>query len=140
MAKRPALLETIVLSGLEVAPSQVSGAVRLVPLLRSDIRSDLRLAQRRYHEEATVVSLGGRESSRNVSYVSFIPHALVVAWSNDGTTAATLGAHLYAPDGQSFGWTTDAVRLAHRMVLREDEQRLRLLPLHLAMEGFLALH
>ncbi len=136
------LLEEIRLHGLELAPPQVWGGVRLVPVLRKDHREDLRLGKRDYDEGAMIVSLDGELEKPGIKYVSFVPHALVMSWSDDGTPAAAFGAQLHAVDGKRLGKAPAprAARLVHRMVRREDKKRLRFLPLHLAMEGFLALH
>lgn len=140
MATQAPLLETVQLRGLEVAPSQVWGGIRIVPLLRKEIRHDLRLAKRSYAEDVMLVSLDGELLAPGIKYLSYVPHGLVVSWSNDGTAAAAFGTQLDSRDGKRFGKGPLTVRVAHRMVRREDENRLRLLPLHLAMEGFLALH
>ena len=50
MTRDTTLLNNLTLRGLELAPSQVCGAIRLVPVLRQNVRSDLRLAQQRYNE------------------------------------------------------------------------------------------
>ncbi len=84
-----------------------------------------------------IVTLEGELLDPELAYVGYVPHGLVVTWSEDGSPAASFGAHLRGRDGKRFG---SFVRVAHRMARREDRQRLRLLPLHLAMEGFLALH
>jgi hypothetical protein len=139
MSTRAALLEAVALRGLEVAPSQVWGGIRIVPLLRRVIRPDLRLAARAYDETAMIVSLDGELLAPGVKYISYVPHGLVVSWSDDGTAAAAFGTQLDA-DGKRFGNASWGVRVAHRMARREEGNRLRLLPLHLAMEGFLALH
>jgi hypothetical protein len=140
MATRSPLLEEVVLRGLDVAPSQVWGGIRIVPLLRKEIRDDLRLARRTYDEDLMVVSLDGELLAPGIKYISYVPHGLVVSWSSDGTAAAAFGAQLDARDGKRLGKGPLTVRVAHRMARREDKNRLRLLPLHLAMEGFLALH
>ncbi len=120
------------LRGLTLAPSQSLGAIRLVPVLRDNAPGDLRLAKRAYSEDEMVVDLGGRSS-----YASYVPHAIVCSWSDDGTPVAAFGANMKSRDGKRYG---SSVRLAHRMARREDVRRLRLLPLHLSMEGFLAQH
>lgn len=132
-----AVLDRLDLRGLAVAPSQVWNGIRLVPLVRANAPGDLRLAKRRYSESAMVVSLDGELAGNGDNYVSYVPHGLVVSWSDDGSPAATFGTNLASRDGKRFG---SCVRVAHRMVKREDKSRLRLLPLHLAMEGFLDLH
>lgn len=52
------------LKGLRLAPAQVWGGVRLLPLIRDEVPGDLRLALRRYGEDATVVDLGGKPSGK----------------------------------------------------------------------------
>src|SRR5262249_2163865 len=61
-------------------------------------------------------------------------------WNDDGTPVASFGASLQKGGGRDGVAIGRCVRLLHRMVKREDGRQLRLLPLHLAMEGFLALH
>lgn len=129
--------EYLSLRGLELLPSQVWGSIRLVPVVRRAPPGDLRLAKRRYGEAALVVALDGELLEPKLAYVGYVPHGLVVSWSDDGSPAASFGTHVASGDGKRFG---SFVRVAHRMARREDRQRLRLLPLHLAMEGFLALH
>ena len=112
-------------SDLTLAPSQVRGAIRLVPVLRTTVRDDLRLSGRRV--DAAMVDLG------RTAYFSYIPHAYVLEWSRDGGSVASLGTCL--GDTKPRGGA-----LLHRMAKREDGETLRFLPLHLAMEGLLALH
>jgi len=134
----PRRAEKLGLRGLEAAPAQTWGAFRLVPLIRREVREDLRLARRGYGEDVGVAMLGGRPGGPGHAYLSFVPHGLVVSWNEDGTPVASQGASLQkGGDGVAIG---RVVRLFHRMAKREDGRRLRLLPLHLAMEGFLALH
>jgi len=131
------LLERLDLRGLELAPSQVWNGVRLVPLVRANAPGDLRLARRRYSESAMVVSLEGELLGDGAKYVSYVPHGLIVSWSDDGSPAAAFGTNMATRDGKRFG---GCVRVAHRIAKREQQNRLRLLPLHVAMEGFLDLH
>jgi hypothetical protein len=137
---RTKVLETLELTGLELAPPQTSGGIRLVPLLRKHARDDLRLARRSYADDITVVSIDGELRAPGVKYVSYVPHGLVMSWSDDGSPVAAFGAELRASDGKPLDKRSSGVSLLHRMARREHENRLRFLPLHLAMEGFLALH
>ncbi|WP_280437963.1 ARPP-2 domain-containing protein [Nocardia carnea] len=118
------------LTGLTTGPAQVWGGVRLVPLLRAEPVTDLRLHTDLYDADIGVVDLG------RSYYTSYIPHAFVADWGGDGSPAATYGTQLTnrRPD--------DRMRLhfQHRMVKRQNKARLRFLPLHLALEGYLALH
>ena len=50
------LISKISLKGLEIAPSQVWGSIRLVPLLRQNENKNLRLFRRSYDEDIDIVS------------------------------------------------------------------------------------
>ncbi|MFI8536452.1 ARPP-2 domain-containing protein [Streptomyces aquilus] len=120
--------------GLRTRPSQVWGAVRLVPLVRAEPVADLRLHPR-IHTGPGVVDLG-----RKGSYCSYIPHSFVAEWTGDGSPAAAYGTQL--AEGPAEQEPVAAVRLHfhRRMARQEGRRRLRFLPLHLALEGYLALH
>lgn len=122
------------LTGLRVGPAQAWGSVRLVPLLRDEPITDLRLHARTHDpRDLSVVQVGSR-----TAYTSFIPHAFVADWTSDATPAAAYGTQMLASDD-----TRDpaciGLRVHRRMARREDKRRLRFLPLHLALEGFMAL-
>jgi hypothetical protein len=117
-----------VLSDLILAPSQACGAFRLVPLLRQNHRTDLRLGLSK--ESGFAVRLS------NAIYTSYIPHALILEWSDGSGPVASLGTQLKAVRTK-FPVPTGVF---HRMARRQEGRRLRFLPLHLAMEGLLALH
>lgn len=118
------------LTGLETRPAQTWGAIRLVPLVRPSPITDLRLHHQVYGEDLTVVSLPDRST-----YTAYVPHALVATWTKDGTPAAAYGTQLGDPAQCA------PVRFTRKMARRgAGPDRLRFLPLHLAMEGYLALH
>jgi hypothetical protein len=127
-------------TGLRLAPSQVWGSIRLVPVLRDEVRGDLRFAQRKYNDALTVVSLKGGLMEPGLKYASYVPHGLVMSWDNHRQVDAAFGTQLHKPEGKALKVGPFTVRVLHRMAHREEKNRLRLLPLHLAMEGFLALH
>ncbi|MFI7616476.1 ARPP-2 domain-containing protein [Nonomuraea terrae] len=117
------------LDGLETRPAQTWGALRLVPLVRREPIVDLRLHAKVYGDEPSVVFLPDR-----TVYTAYVPHAFVASWTGDGGPAAAYGTQLGQPLRRV------PVRLRRRMARRADRNRLRFLPLHLAVEGFLALH
>ncbi len=125
------LLTSISLADVEIAPSQIWGAVRLVPLIRRNYRSDLRLAKQICN---SVVSV---EVDRNTFYHSYVPHGLVLNWSDDGTPAAALGGKLVGRKSKSSDFT--GVKTLQRMAQREDKNSLRFLPTDMAMEGFMGM-
>ena len=139
MTHAATLIETLTLNGLEIPPSQVRGTVRLVPLLRRDAPGDLRLAKRAYKEDVAVVSLDGPLLAPGIKYVSYVPHGMVLSWNSDGSAVAAFGAGLAGADGKRFAGSFASLRVLPRMAKREAGNRLRFLPMHLAMEGFLAL-
>lgn len=124
------------LSGIQMAPPQVLGGVRLVPLIRSENRQDLRLSRRAYAEDFAFV-----EVDPKTVYTAYVPHGLVANWATDG--GAVFGSQVTQvskkKDGKSYGQFLTA-RGLRKMARREGKNQLRFLPLHVAMEGLLALH
>ncbi|WUI03813.1 hypothetical protein OHR68_19060 [Spirillospora sp. NBC_00431] len=121
--------------GLETRPAQVWGSVRLVPLVRDEPVPYLRMHRRIYQEPVSVV-----ESGDGRAYVSFVPHAFVATWSEDDQTpAAAYGTRLLERDTEEAPPRV-AVRVTRRMARKAGRDRLRFLPLHMAVEGYLALH
>lgn len=127
------------LTGLAVRPAQVWGGVRLVPLVRDEPVAGLRLRREVYArawDGPDTVEVGD-----GTAYTSYIPHGFVADWSDAGTggdagasgEAAVYGTRL----GDERPVAVPVRRLARR---RRGEPRLRFLPLHLALEGYLALH
>ncbi|HEU4408987.1 MAG TPA: hypothetical protein VFS43_27250 [Polyangiaceae bacterium] len=129
---------TLSFEGLALGVPQAMGAFRLVPLLREGAPGDLRIAPRHYGRAPAVVGVDSRPLEPGIKYVSYVPHGLVVASTSDGSEAA-FGAKLGREAGSCRG-----VNLLHRMVKGEGSSaaggQFRMLPLHLALEGFLALH
>lgn len=131
------LIQRLHLGGLELAPAQTWSSIRLVPVIRRDSPGDLRLALRNYDEAVQIVSLDGPLLGPGMKYVSYVPHGMVMSWTEDKTPVVTSGANMLTRDGKRFG---SAARVTHRMAKREDKRQLRFLPMHLAMEGFLSQH
>lgn len=129
--------ETLVLTGLSLAPSQIWRGVRLVPVLRDQPIVDLRLDPVCYGDEIGVVS------TAECSYTSFIPHAFVASWSESGEPMAALGTQASAVKGcKARGFP---VRFHHRLAKRvrvggRALKQLRFLPLNTAFEGYMTLH
>ncbi|MBK6013661.1 hypothetical protein [Streptomyces sp. MBT53] len=127
-------MTTLDLTGLTTRPSQIWGGVRLVPLVRDEPVVDLRLHARLYSDAVGLVEVGPRQA-----YISYVPHGFVATWTGDGTPAAAYGTQLSA-DGDSVPTATMGLRIHRRMARRQAKDRLRFLPMHLALEGYLALH
>ncbi|MBD2899962.1 hypothetical protein amrb99_89590 [Actinomadura sp. RB99] len=126
---------TFALEGLETRPAQVWGSVRLVPLVRDEPVPHLRLHRKAYEEPVSVVDVGDGSA-----YVSFVPHAFVATWADgDQAPAASYGTRLLERDTAAAP-PRMPVRLTRRMARKAGKDRLRFLPLHLAVEGYLALH
>lgn len=127
-------MTTLDLTGLAARPSQVWGAVRLVPLVRDEPVDDLRLRSQLYGDVAGLVEVGPRHA-----YISYIPHGFVATWTGDGTPAAAYGTQLSDADNSAPA-AAMSLRFHRRMARRQAKDRLRFLPMHLALEGYLALH
>jgi hypothetical protein len=118
MSKKAHLIENIALKGLEIAPSQVWGAIRIVPLIRQNVRYDLRLSSRNYDANVAVVSLEGEMMAPGVKYISYVPHGLILSWSDDGYPAVALGGQLMS-EGKRLACGAVSVQVMHRMAKRE---------------------
>jgi hypothetical protein len=143
VTRKGELISSLRLTGLRLASPQQHGGIRLIPLLRDSVRGDLRLSRRRYKDTLAAVALDSEIDAPGLRYMAYVPHGLVMSWSDDGEPVTAFGTQLCEEgetDGKKLGRGPCTVRLLHRMVKREDERRLRFLPLHVAMEGFLALH
>ncbi|OLT11779.1 hypothetical protein BJF79_23460 [Actinomadura sp. CNU-125] len=128
-------MTTFGLDGLHTRPAQTWGSIRLVPLVRDEPVPGLRLHRVAYDEPMSVVDVGDGSS-----YTSYIPHAFVATWRDgDELPSASYGARLLerdtapAPDRMP-------IRTTRHMARKAGKSRLRFLPLHLAVEGYLALH
>ncbi|GLY74870.1 ARPP-2 domain-containing protein [Actinoallomurus iriomotensis] len=121
-------------AGLTTRPAQVWGGVRLVPLVRETPIEDLRLDVRLHDADFGVVAVDAR-----TDYWSYIPHGYVATWGDDAPAAA-YGTQLLSPAERTRTPDRMALRFHRRMARRVAKNRLRFLPLHLALEGYLALH
>ncbi|MFI6961016.1 ARPP-2 domain-containing protein [Streptomyces sp. NPDC050255] len=129
------------LTGLTARPSQVWGGIRLVPLVRERPVEGLRL----HREVYTGYGTGMVEVGPRTHYTSYIPHGFVADWAGEGANTAAYGTQLAAQGGSGSQHTPPRTLTLprhrhHRLAKRQPGNRLRFLPLHLAMEGYLALH
>jgi hypothetical protein len=128
------MTSTLNLTGLRAAPAQVRGAVRLVPLLREKPCDDVRLTARAYQNKLAAVALPDQ-----ATYWGFVPHGLILNWSETGSPVAALGGQVKRLESKTApDWL--GINYLEKMAKREGAAALRFLPLHTAMEGFLALH
>ncbi len=125
------------LTGLETRPAQVWGGVRLVPLVRAEPVAGLRLSREVYAADGDPEGDAVVDVGDGTAYTSYVPHGFVADWSGAGREEAAYGTRL--GDGAP---AAVPVRAAHHRLAkrRHGGRRLRFLPLHLALEGYLALH
>ncbi|GGQ00599.1 ARPP-2 domain-containing protein [Streptosporangium pseudovulgare] len=143
------MTQELTLTGLSTRPAQTWGGVRLVPLVRDEPIEDLRLDARLHDDPGLDEDPRGHydgpgldvvEIGRRDRYISYIPHAFVATWTSDGTPAAAYGTQLRDAAKDGSPPRRMPLRFHRRMARREDRNRLRFMPQHLAMEGYLALH
>ena len=127
------------LQGLSPAPSQVWGAVRLVPLIRDVPLEDLRLGQRRYQARRSAVAVEGRPDDPDIVYQSYIPYGMIVSFTDDGEPVASVDTQLGRKGPAPRPCKELKSLMLHRMIKRESSHSFRMLPLHTAMDGFLGL-
>ncbi|NED12431.1 hypothetical protein [Streptomyces sp. SID9124] len=124
------------LTGLTARPSQVWGGIRLVPLVRESPVEGLRL----HREVYGGLGAGAVEVGPRTHYTSYIPHGFVADWSGEGAQSAAYGTQFGAEEGAAARTVRLPRHRHHRLAKRRPGDRLRFLPLHLALEGYLALH
>ncbi len=125
----------ISLDRLTLAPAQILGSIRLVPILRDHSPGDLRLFHRPYEADLTIAQL----DQRNLSYYAYVPYGVVLSWSEDGTPVIANDTQLFKADGKRRKLGGVEVQWLNRMAKPVGTNQLRFLPLHLAMEGFLGM-
>jgi hypothetical protein len=118
-------------TGLRATPSQVVGAVRLVPLVRDEPIEALHLYTLPYAADLTTVRLDER-----THYTAYVPHALVVELPGRKQAHASLGTQLVRPRAKPEG--VFRVQVLDRLARKESPGRLRLLPQHLALDAYLS--
>lgn len=138
MTNNTTLLNRINLDQFELAPSQVWGNIRLVPVIKRSNTRDLRLGLRHYEDPYAVTYLDDDGSFENAKtcYYSYIPSAMIANWENNGGHADAYGCQLEEKSQK----IAPGLRAENRIAKREGQQQLRFMPLHLAMEGFLGLN
>jgi len=132
------LLKELTWNEFEFAPAQAFGGVRLVPLIRSEYREDLRLSRRVYEGAARQVNL-----TNNMTYHSYIPHGLVAHWEKDGN--AVIGTNVSTIENKKTELNQASKADAgstplNRMAKKTSANALRFLPQHVALEGYLSHH
>ncbi|WP_395110793.1 ARPP-2 domain-containing protein [Actinomadura sp. SCN-SB] len=120
--------------GLHTRPAQAWGSIRLVPLVRDEPVPGLRL-DRRVYQDPSIVDIGD-----GTAYWSYNPHAFVATWTQASEPAAAYGTRLLAKDDAGTSPPSMPIKVRRRMARRVAKDRLRFLPLHLAVEGYLSLH
>jgi hypothetical protein len=126
----------ISLAQLTLAPAQILGSIRLVPILRDHSPGDLRLFQRPYEADLTITKL----NEQNLSYYAYVPYGVVLSWSDDGTPAVANDTQLFKADGKRRKLGGIEAQWLQGMAKPVGPNQVRFLPMHLAIEGFLGMY
>ena len=129
----PTITRTLSLSGLRFGPPQVWGGVRMVPLLRDRAITDLRLHVDDHIHAGPLVAKGRRDRP-HTTYHAYTPMGAVLRFSKDGT-AVTLPTGVLGKLGKRGGRQPP-----RRVIQRIDARTVHMLPMHLAISGFLLEH
>lgn len=139
MAKFPEL-EKLELKGLTIGAPQILGHIRIVPILRPSFKSKpskLRMAIQNYDQPYGIVNTGDAFYSS-----TYMPHGLIASWE-DGNPVASYGASFTKTNSKNVKarqGRQHKSQIFTRMAKQIDKSALRLLPRHMAMEGFLSLY
>ncbi|MFL1378932.1 MULTISPECIES: ARPP-2 domain-containing protein [unclassified Nocardiopsis] len=124
------------LAGVTTGTAQQWGAVRLVPLLRSEPVPGLRL-----HPVAAGDLRDNRALAREYEHAEmycYVPHAYVLTWEGDAVPSASYGTRVLPP-GRSSAPRRMHLDLRGHRVRAADRGRGRFLPMRLAVDGLLSL-
>jgi hypothetical protein len=125
------------LSGISTAPGQVWQSIRLVPLLRENAITDLKL-----HREVTEADLGIVNLEDDLAYISYIPHSMILSWNPESLPEAAIGTQMsrqrsgHKQKGRKH-WKHAPVVQFERMAQKRNQRQLRFLPQHLGIESYL---
>jgi hypothetical protein len=131
MASTPLKIDDFSLEGVEIAPPQVFGHIRLVPLIRTQFRTDLRIATYPRTHQGDYKSPTG-----------YLPHSMVLAWGEKGVAETCWGTQLIQLDPESVG-AYDEIRRSELPYFKgnvADMGHLNMIGWNLALEGLLALY
>jgi len=120
------MINRLDLKGIEFGPSQVWENIRLVPLIRNEITSNLKMSKVEYDEAYSEVWTNDQKS-----YQSYIPFGLIASWGDSE-------AHLSTDSLVKKKQKKSAFDHHFRLVGKIDKNKVRILPFHLAMEAFLS--
>ncbi|MBC7475601.1 MAG: hypothetical protein H7263_15040, partial [Candidatus Sericytochromatia bacterium] len=126
---------SLIFSNLKLAPSQISGGIRIVPVIRDNYTGTLRLQSQEYDEDLNITQV-----TKNISYISYVPHAFILSWSDDGVPLVSEGTQIYKKNSKVTGSKYFSMRSSSKMIKKIDKNKIHFLPLHLAMESFLNLY
>ncbi|CAL9338271.1 hypothetical protein SUDANB121_00225 [Nocardiopsis dassonvillei] len=124
------------LTGVTTDTAQQWGAVRLVPLLRTDPVPGLRL-----HPMAAEDLRDNAALAREYEHAEtccYVPHAYVLTWEEDAVPSASYGTRILPP-GSSSAPRRMHLDLRGRGVRTAYRGRGRFLPMRLAVDGLLSL-
>lgn len=124
------------LTGVTTGTAQQWGAVRLVPLLRTDPVPGLRLHPVAAGDLRDNTALA-REYEHAEMYC-YVPHAYVLTWGDDAVPSASYGTRILPP-GRSSAPRRMHLDLRGHRVRAADRGRGRFLPMRLAVDGLLSL-
>ncbi|MEV3939138.1 hypothetical protein AB0K52_24570 [Glycomyces sp. NPDC049804] len=116
-------MQHLTFDGLQTRPGQVWGGIRLVPLVRDEPITSLRLHPNGFSEEP---------ARRYEPRCCYSPHGLAAEWTDDGTAVPALGTALRMP--------SKTVRKSLRPKTKHERRtRVHFVPHQIALEAFLPL-
>jgi hypothetical protein len=130
----PPLLGRLALKGVRALPPQALGVMSLVPLAREHPIGDLRLCP------IEVLPVGERKLPGAPEHVThFIPHGVVTGWGERGRPMVAAGTTCLATrrGGRTLTAPPRETLIDCAISRRDGGDGVRLLPLHLTLEGLL---
>ena len=116
----------------KLLPAQISSGIRIVPIINDNFTKDLRLCVENYNSFAKV------ENSDNTIYSAYIPHGFILNYDKDNNISYTKETViLNSLSEKNINKYTNTM-IIDKMVKKQDKDKIRFLPLHLAMDSFMS--
>lgn len=130
------LSKVLGLSSFLTAPPQSFGAMTLIPVLRKDPSSDLRIKTLLGAQQEEAPKEEGGKSAR----YAYVPHGLIIDWTEDGSPVVAFGTQIFLEGESSARKAPEmrAVNLVHAHVGGRAQNNPRFAPMELTMEGFVS--
>lgn len=115
-------------NNLKLMPSQIYGSIRLVPLVKDNYNTDLKMDYKKY-DSFNIIKV-----DKNNAYMSYTPHAITVSLSGSETQ------NVKDKEDKVLSKGDLSITASDKIIKKINTNKIRFFPLHTAMENFLSMY